>query len=132
VRYHLYPAKCGRLVAVAALEDKFWDMFCSLIGLEEPDGEPERLVKEVARLIGQKTAGEWEAAFEKANCCCSIVKTLDEAMRDVHFVDRGVFDHQVQNQAGKTMNALPVPVVERFRKSSDEPEKAPFIKKQEG
>jgi len=124
-RYHLYPARCGRLVAVAALEDKFWEIFCGIIGLSERGGEPEALILAITGLIGQKDANEWAAEFEEANCCCTIVKTLDEAMRDAQFAARGLFDHQVQNQSGKSMNALPVPVMDVFRKPADKPQKAP-------
>jgi alpha-methylacyl-CoA racemase len=33
-RYGLYPTKDGRVVAAAPLEQKFWETFCDLIGLE--------------------------------------------------------------------------------------------------
>ncbi len=128
-RYHLYRAKCGRLVAVAALEDKFWHKFCDIIGLAARDGDHDKLIDAVARRIGQRSAAAWEPLFAAANCCCSIVKTLEEAMRDAQFVSRGRFDHQVQNSAGKTMNALPVAVADVFRKSAKDPQKAPQIKK---
>ncbi len=131
-RYHLYRAKCGRLVAVAALEDKFWDAFCTIIGLDERDGEDDDLVNAVARRIGLRSAAEWEIEFEAANCCCTIVKTLGEAMKDEHFEARGLFEHQVQNHAGAKMAALPVPVAPVFRKPAGVlPVRAPGLKKQE-
>ena len=131
-RYHLYPAKCGRLVAVAALEDKFWDRFCAAIGLDDPGGEDEALISKVGQLIGQKPAEAWEEIFATANCCCTIVRTLAEAMRDNHFLARGLFCHQVQNQAGKTMRALPVPVMPVFRKPPGTAKSAPVVRKKNG
>ncbi len=128
-RYHLYRAKCGSLVAVAALEDKFWREFCNVIGLAEQDGDAEKLITAISRLIGQKSAAEWEPVFREANCCCTIVKTLAEAIRDEQFISRGRFAHQVQNGAGDLMSALPVPVADVFRKSAKAPQKAPQIKK---
>ena len=35
-RYRLYPTRDGKLVACAALEDKFWRAFCAVIGLAGP------------------------------------------------------------------------------------------------
>ncbi len=116
-RYQLYPARCGRLVAVAALEDKFWDKFCSVLGIvpEYEDGGDK--IIQIAALIAQKPASEWERILAPENCCCTIVKTLEEAMRDTQFAARGVFAHKLQNHKGSIMNALPVPVMDEFRKS---------------
>jgi alpha-methylacyl-CoA racemase len=41
--------------------------------------------------------------------------TLEEALRDPHFVARGLFAHQVSGPTGATMPALPVPIDPRFR-----------------
>lgn len=58
-RYRLYPAACGRLVAVGALEDKFWIRFADLIelpkNLREDHVDPEATAREVARLIAGQT-----------------------------------------------------------------------------
>ena len=34
-RYALYPTRDGKLIACAALEQKFWETFCTLIGLPQ-------------------------------------------------------------------------------------------------
>ena len=36
-------------------------------------------------------------------------------MRDPHFVERGLFAHQVESASGKTMPALPLPIAPEFR-----------------
>jgi crotonobetainyl-CoA:carnitine CoA-transferase CaiB-like acyl-CoA transferase len=41
--------------------------------------------------------------------------TLEEALRDRHFVERGLFAHQVAGPTGATMPALPVPIDPHFR-----------------
>jgi crotonobetainyl-CoA:carnitine CoA-transferase CaiB-like acyl-CoA transferase len=41
--------------------------------------------------------------------------TLEEALRDPHFIERGLFVHRVGGPSGKTMPALPVPVDPQFR-----------------
>jgi alpha-methylacyl-CoA racemase len=40
---------------------------------------------------------------------------LEEAMRDPHFVERGLFAYQVATGAGRTFPALPLPIAPAFR-----------------
>ena len=56
----------------------------------------------------------WRPKFAAADCCVTIVASLEEALHDPHFVERGLFAHQVIEAAsGKTMPALPVPIAPR-------------------
>jgi crotonobetainyl-CoA:carnitine CoA-transferase CaiB-like acyl-CoA transferase len=118
-RYQLYPTKDGKLVACAALEQKFWLAFAAAIGLagdlvdDRRDAAATRAA--VARIIGARDAQAWRPLFAQANCCATIVATLEEALRDPHFVARGLFAHQVAMASGATMPALPVPVAPLFR-----------------
>jgi alpha-methylacyl-CoA racemase len=43
------------------------------------------------------------------------VTPLEEAMRDPHFVERGLFAHKVATASGKDFPALPVPISPEFR-----------------
>ena len=38
---------------------------------------------------------EWRPVFAAADCCVTIVASLEEALRDPHFVERGLFAHKV-------------------------------------
>jgi len=51
---------------------------------------------------------------------------LEQAVRDPHFVERGLFAHQVETGTGKTWPALPLPIAPEFR---DKPgtKKAPTL-----
>jgi hypothetical protein len=44
-----------------------------------------------------------------------VIVPLEEAMRDPHFVERGLFAHQVWTESGKTLPALPLPIAPGFR-----------------
>ena len=117
-RYRLYPAKDGRIVACGALEQKFWDAFTTAIGLAPEFADDARDAKttaaEVARLIAARTSDEWRPIFAKADCCVTIVTPLEEALRDPHFIERGLFAHRL-TLGGKDMPALPLPIDPRFR-----------------
>jgi len=118
-RYQLYPTKDGRIVACGAIEQKFWLAFTAAIGLEAAFvndlRDPQATRDAVARLIVARTAEEWRPIFAAADCCATLVVPLEQAMRDPHFVGRGLFAHEVASASGKTMPALPVPISPAFR-----------------
>lgn len=118
-RYQLYPTKDGKLVACGALEQKFWLGFCDAIGLPEPlmndTSDPVATRSAVARIIASETAKYWRPKLAATNCCVNIVTSLEEAVRDPHFVERGLFAHRVAGPTGVEMPALPVPISANLR-----------------
>jgi len=118
-RYQLYPTKDGKLVACGALEQKFWIAFTKAIGLSpefvDDLAHSEATRKAVAKVIAEGTAEQWRPVLAAADCCATIVSTLDDALRDQHFVERGLFDHRIEAASGASMTALPVPIDPHFR-----------------
>ncbi|MGN6571697.1 MAG: CaiB/BaiF CoA transferase family protein [Pseudolabrys sp.] len=119
-RYQLYPAKDGKLVACGALEQKFWDAFTQAIelpaALADDRRDPTKTRDAVAALIAARSSEEWRPILDKADCCATIVAPLAEAMRDPHFVARGLFAQEVEIGQG-ALPALPVPIVPAFRET---------------
>ncbi|MBK45287.1 MAG: CoA transferase [Roseovarius sp.] len=117
-RYRLYTAADGRQIAVGALEEKFWQAFCDVIGqpqdLRDDWSDPIACAAEVARRLGDQPSTHWEPLLAAADCCCSVVKTPAEAAADPHFTARGVFERQL-NISGRKVPALPLPIVPAFR-----------------
>lgn len=130
-RYQLYPTRDGRLVACAALEQKFWLAFVAAIGLAEElvddRRNPSATKQAVAAIIAARSAADWRPILAAADCCATIVASLDEAVRDPQFVTRGLFDHRVAAAAGTTMTALPVPVAPAFREPAGSEKPAPKL-----
>ena len=62
-RYQLYPTRDGKLVACAALEQKFWEAFTAAIGLApefvDDRRDPAANQAAVAAIIAGRTAEEW-------------------------------------------------------------------------
>jgi alpha-methylacyl-CoA racemase len=112
-RYRLYATRDGRMLAVGALEQKFWDAFCEIVSLDarlrDDSIDPAATASRVAELIAQETADTWARRIAGRDCCCSIVATLDEAKRDPHFVARRLFRDPL-GADGTTIPALPLPV----------------------
>lgn len=127
-RYQLYPTKDGKIVACGAIEQKFWRAFTAAIGLAAEFIDDSRDTKAardaVAKLILARTADDWRPILAAADCCATIVAPLEEAMRDPHFVQRGLFAHEVATASGKAISALPVPIAPAFRDKPG-PKKAP-------
>src|SRR5256714_823944 len=103
-RYQLYPTKDGKLVACGALEQKFWLAFCNTIGLPAPlmndVADQQATTSAIAAIITGETAAHWVPKFAAADCCVTIMASLEEALHDPHFVARGLFAHTVAGAPG--------------------------------
>ena len=119
-RYNIYKTSDGNYVAAAPLEDRFWNKFCEAIELPKKfikmQNDQEKVIEEIRKIIGQKEKNYWLDVFNKADCCCSIVKSIEEAINDNHFKVRKIFENKIINNLGEEIPALPIPVDMQFRK----------------
>ena len=119
-RYNIYKTSDGSYVAAAPLEDRFWNKFCEAIELPKKfikmQNDQEKVIQEIRKIIGQKEKNYWLDVFNKADCCCSIVKSIEEAINDNHFKVRKIFENKIINNLGEEIPALPIPVDMQFRK----------------
>ena len=119
-RYNIYKTSDGSYVAAAPLEDRFWNKFCEAIELPKKfikmQNDQEKVIQEIRKIIGQKEKNYWLDVFNKADCCCSIVKSIEEAVNDNHFKVRKIFENKIINNLGEEIPALPIPVDMQFRK----------------
>jgi alpha-methylacyl-CoA racemase len=118
-RYNLYRTADGSYVAAAPLEERFWQNFCDVLELEgslrDDTADPGATIAAVAERIARHPAGYWRERFDGRDVCCSIISNVREALQDEHFRARGLFDREVQDEAGRrTMPALHVPVAPGF------------------
>ena len=81
--YRAYPTSDGRFLTVAALEPRFWQRLCELLGHEEWAGrafEPE--LPELAALIASRPLAAWLGLVDGEEVCVGPVATLQEAARE--------------------------------------------------
>ena len=94
-RFQIYPTADGRFLAAAPLEQRFWERFAELIGLEaalrDDRRDPAATKARVREIIRSRDAAYWQARFAGEDVCCNVVASLEEAVRDPHFVGRGLF-----------------------------------------
>jgi crotonobetainyl-CoA:carnitine CoA-transferase CaiB-like acyl-CoA transferase len=117
-RYRIYKTADGRFLTVAPVEDRFWDIFCEVIELEEEyradQKDPAKTIGQVAARIKEKTANQWLERFEGHDACVAVVATIGEALQSQHFQNRGVFQKRVQ-ASDRELVALPMPLSNAFR-----------------
>ncbi|MFT5054267.1 MAG: alpha-methylacyl-CoA racemase [Oceanospirillaceae bacterium] len=84
--YNVYKCADGKYVALGALEPKFWQKFCNLIGHPEwgvriLDQDQTGLKKEVGDLFNSESMSYWLEKLENEGVCLSPVLTLKEASK---------------------------------------------------
>jgi alpha-methylacyl-CoA racemase len=122
-RYQIYRTADNKFVAAAPLEQKFWENFCELIGLEKSLRDDRIDVaatkRGVAAIIAKDTAAVWNERFAGKDICCCIVKTIEEATREPHFVERGMFARTL-NVGGRRIPGPHTPIAPSFRNTHEE------------
>ncbi|HMN82424.1 MAG TPA: AMP-binding protein [Burkholderiaceae bacterium] len=76
-RYNLYATRDGRLLAVGALEDRFWQQFLDGIGLTLPPElerhDPAAAIECVAAHLREHDAAFWLERLAGRDACCNLV-----------------------------------------------------------
>lgn len=96
--YAMYATADGRYLAVAALERKFWEAFCTRIGrpdlqaLHYPLGpaQAQWVRAELQALIGAHPLAWWTDKLRDADCCVTPVLRLQEALDNPQFAARAM------------------------------------------
>lgn len=97
-RYHLYETKDNHVVALGALEDKFWFVFCDVvkkahfknIGFDEKKNK--RVVKELKTLFKSHNASYWTKFSDRYDVCLTVYIDEQEMLRR-GYVKKAVLKH---------------------------------------
>ena len=81
--YRMYESADGRHLTVSALEPKFWQRLCEVVGLPEliPRQWEPRL-PELEDVIASRPLAEWLEVFDGEDVCAGPVATLEEAAHE--------------------------------------------------
>lgn len=109
--YNVYRTRDARYMAVGALERKFWDTLCDILGCQDlkerhlARGEEAQAVKaRLTEIFATRTQSEWTVVFDGADCCVSPILTIDEALTNEQVRAR----EMVAARDGLSQFALPV------------------------
>lgn len=92
-RYGIYETLDKGYIALGALEEKFWLRFCEVIELsnefKNDSADPDATKKAIIKIIKSKNTKQWkEILANEENICCSIVYSLEEAIKDSQIKER--------------------------------------------
>jgi crotonobetainyl-CoA:carnitine CoA-transferase CaiB-like acyl-CoA transferase len=111
VCYNLYAAADGKLLALAALEPKFFTSFCRAVGRSDwiesqfspaKDGEP--VYEEIKALFLKRPRDEWVELLKAADCCLEPVLDVAELQGHPMSGERGRF---ARDEGGTNRFMLP-------------------------
>jgi alpha-methylacyl-CoA racemase len=82
--YRLYATRDGRWLTVGALEPKFWQRLCEIVGAPELaerqfDPDQEAVAEELGRAIARRTLLEWLEVMDGEDVSAGPVWTVEEA-----------------------------------------------------
>ncbi|MCM8596337.1 CaiB/BaiF CoA-transferase family protein [Accumulibacter sp.] len=93
--YGVYATGDGRHLAVSAMEPKFWQTLCSVLGRPElrpfafaTGDEGRRVRRELEAAFAGRSLAEWTALFDEADCCVSPVLRFEESLANEHLLAR--------------------------------------------
>jgi alpha-methylacyl-CoA racemase len=97
--YGVYETSDGGFMSVGSLEPQFYARLLETLGLSadplfaEPldRGQWPEMRARLEEVFRGRTRADWEAAFVDVDACVAPVLGLDEAARDPHNADRGLF-----------------------------------------
>lgn len=121
-RYGLYAAADEAVVAVAALEERFWLQLCEVLSVPAPlrleSADPELVRAHLADLFLQRVGEHWRSLLHDVDTCVSIMTTPEEAFAHPHWAARGTFE-ETASAAGRRFAAIPSPVHRTFRRADE-------------
>jgi alpha-methylacyl-CoA racemase len=96
--YRIYETADGRFLTVSALEPKFWQRLCEIVGLPELNGSQwEPRLPELERALASRPLAEWLELFDGEDVCAGPVATLAEGAAafgaDEHGAAPGLGEH---------------------------------------
>ena len=82
--YGIYPTADGRWLTVGALEPKFWQRLCEIVGRPELgerqfDPDQEAVAAGLAEAVAERPLAEWLELFDGEDVCAGPVWTIEEA-----------------------------------------------------
>lgn len=108
-----YQAGDDRWLFLLCTDELQWRSACQVLGLEallsdtrfetaeERAGNDEALVEILSAAFRTRPSADWIAALRQADVPVALGQTIDEVLRDPHFLQSGVFDHEQHAEFGK-------------------------------
>jgi len=110
--YRTYRCAGGELMAVSALEPKFWHGFAAMLGLEDLGAsgfamgeDADAVVARVEEVLGEHERGHWLALAGNRGLPLSAVNSVGEAVQEPVFADAGLIE-ELSTPDGETVEGV--------------------------
>ena len=127
-RYNLYKTKDNGFIALGALEDKFWNRFCTVFNVPDyirKNSTNPSSIKSVADIIAEKDTIELSKILEEEkDICCSVVPNIPKALTSDQIKSRNLFENIV-NIGDAKISSVPMPIVPDLK--TKEAQSAPLL-----
>lgn len=113
--YNTYETADGQFLSIGAVEKRFWQQLCDLLGVSEyadlqyDDQHRIEIIDFMRQAFKQKTLDEWNLVFGDKDICWGRVQSLSEVLEDPLFRQREMVV-EIKGNDGKTSKTLGVPV----------------------
>jgi crotonobetainyl-CoA:carnitine CoA-transferase CaiB-like acyl-CoA transferase len=94
--YQIYETKDGRYLSLGALEPKFWENACRVLGREDFIGQcfkssaQEEMIAAFRDTFKTRAAADWLAAFDEVDTCVALINDIAEMIDDPQVRHRGL------------------------------------------
>ncbi|MGH9843384.1 MAG: CaiB/BaiF CoA transferase family protein [Blastocatellia bacterium] len=94
--YQIYETNDGRYLSLGALEPKFWENACRVLGREDfiaqcfKSSAQEEMIAAFREIFKARTAAEWITAFEGVDTCIALINDIEEMINDPQVRHRGL------------------------------------------
>jgi len=115
VNYAPYKCADGKWIALAAMEIKFWNNFCTLV--DKPDWQRKNAFdtmndqfpkQEVENLFKTKTRDEWMHIFKNQDVCAAPILEIEELEESDYHINKNTFEI-FETPNGTKMKAVALP-----------------------
>jgi crotonobetainyl-CoA:carnitine CoA-transferase CaiB-like acyl-CoA transferase len=105
--YQIYETKDGRYLSLGALEPKFWENACRVLGREDFIGQcfkssaQEEMIAAFRDTFKTRAAAEWLAAFDEVDTCVALINDIAEMIDDPQVRHRGLIaeiEHPIEGK----------------------------------
>jgi crotonobetainyl-CoA:carnitine CoA-transferase CaiB-like acyl-CoA transferase len=113
--YNVYETADGRYVSIGAVENRFWQNLCTLLGVPEygplqyDEDQREMILEFFRRTFKEKTLDEWVTVLGDEDVCWGKVQDLVEALNDSLFLGREMVG-QIEDRNGQVITVLGIPI----------------------
>ena len=113
--YNIYQTKDGRYITLGAIEKRFWENLCDLIGREDlkehqySEEKRDEIFSCLKEKFKEKTLDEWLAIAKDHDICLGPVNTIEEAFNDPQILHRGM-KQEIEHTVEGKINQIGMPI----------------------